>query len=274
VKKGLIITLVIIAVLVLGGFFLLAPKPATAALLYIEQGNVEINTGDGWIRAADEMELNKGTQVRTFDGKATVVFHEGEVMQLNPDTHVVLESVRSKEIGVTQLAGETWNKVTKISGITDYTVSTPTTVATVRGTEFYLSPFAVQVTEGEVDYWNKNAAHNKVRVRSGNQAFSDPLREEPMTPEQLAQFQENKQRFVTIMQKVRLREIRKHQKLLDMAYKRGFSEEKLMNQLEAIDQGQKNEDELYHQVPILLRSKAQRTYEITKVIKQAIRDLQ
>lgn len=273
-KKGIIIALVIAGLLALGSIVLLAPKAPTAALLYIDQGTVEVNTGDGWTRAGDEMELSKNDQVRTFDGQATIVLFEGEVITLAPDSHLVLDALRSREIKITQLAGETWNKVTKISGITDYTVTTPTTVATVRGTEFYLTPFEVQVSEGAVSYWNKKEPQNTVTVRRGHRALASELVETELTPEQRAQLKKYRQNYITVMKRVRWREVKKHQTLLNMAAKRGATEDDIKRWLTEVDQGKRSEDELYHKVPFVLRSKATRTYEITKVIKQAIRDTQ
>lgn len=273
-KQGLIVGIVIIAALALGGFFLLAPAAATPGLLYIQHGEVEVNQGSGWTKAADEMELDMGDQVRTRTGEATVVLLEGEVIHLEADTHITIDTLRSKDIKINQLAGETWSKVTKISGISDYRVDTPSTVATVRGTEYYLTLFEVQVTEGTVQYWNKNTPQNKILVRKNNMALADELIEKPMTSEDKAKFTELRQTYIETLKKVRWREVKKHQRLLDMASKRGATEDDIKQWLDEVDNGVKSEDQLFHKVPVFLRPKAQRTYDLTKVIKQAIRDNQ
>src|SRR3990172_6864214 len=125
-KKLVIAAAVILIILGAVYFLAIAPKAATAAILYVERGQVEVNTGTGWQTGNDEMELKKGSGVRTADGEATVVLLEGEVMHLEPNTEVKLEQISGKKIKITQLAGETWNKVTKISGISEFIVETPT----------------------------------------------------------------------------------------------------------------------------------------------------
>jgi len=273
VKKALIITAIIIFIIVASGFFLLAPAPATAALLYVNAGQVDVNTGEGWSIASDEMELAQGAQIRTQEGEATVVLLEGEVISLEPNTHISLDVIRSNEIEISQLAGDTWNKVSKITGISDYTVTTPTTVATVRGTEFFLRQLDLLVGDGTVEYSNINTPHNSLRVREGQKANANRMVEEPMTDEERALFAKWRENYVEILKRVRLREIRKHQTLLNMAKERGVSEDKIMQWLDEVDRGVRSEDELFHKVPVLLRAKAERTYELTKLIKQGMREL-
>ncbi|HLF55029.1 MAG TPA: FecR family protein [Candidatus Nanoarchaeia archaeon] len=265
--KKLIIIAVIVLLIIGTGYFLLAPVSATAAVLYVERGQVEVNSGSGWQIGTDEMELSKGSQVKTGDGEATVVLLEGEVVHLEPNSEIKLDQISGKKIHITQLAGETWNKVTKISGISEFTIETPTTVATVRGTEFILNEEELDVSEGEVDYGLK--AGEKIKVMGGKRALAKMLREENIPEERLARIRNFPEKYEKILKRVRAREIRKHEQILRMAEKRGFTEEKIRAQLNEIDEGRQDEEKAYEQVPALMKPKAKRTYLLTKEIKRA-----
>src|SRR3989344_8911020 len=57
-KKYILFGAIGIIILILGSMFISASSSATtAALLYIEEGNVEIDKGDGWEAAQDQMQL-------------------------------------------------------------------------------------------------------------------------------------------------------------------------------------------------------------------------
>ena len=266
--KKLVIAAVVILIILGAVYFLaIAPKPATAAILYVERGQVEVNTGTGWQAGADEMELKQGSQVRTADGEATVVFYEGEVMHLQTNSEVKLDGISKSKIHVSQLAGETWNKVTKISGISEYIVETPTTVATVRGTEFLLNEEELVVEDGEVDYGPK-AEPRKIKVRGKKRALARLMQEEDI-PEEAMRLKNFPEKYEKILKRVRAREIKKHKTVLKMAADRGMTEEKIHQQLNEVDEGRESEDKLYQQVPSMMKPRAKRTYILTKEIKKA-----
>ncbi len=263
-----LISAALIILLITGGFyfFVVAPKPATAAILYVESGNVEVNTGAGWEPGQDEMELSQGTQVKTTSGEATVVFYEGEIMHLQPNSQVQLDLVSKDKVKVTQLAGETWNKVTKLSGISEYTIETPSTVATVRGTEFMINDEELEVGEGEVDYGPRDKAERH-KVQKMKRMLKT-MEEQDMTEEQKARFQEFGGKYVKILQKVRAREIKKHKMLMKAAEGKGYNKEKIQHDLNEIDEGRQDEDKLYQEVPSMMKPRAKRAYMLTKEIKR------
>ncbi|MBW3012630.1 FecR domain-containing protein [Candidatus Woesearchaeota archaeon] len=135
-KTKLIISIVIVLIVIGAAFFFFVPEKAAAAILYVEEGTVEINTGSGWNPASDEMKLKENAEVRTAEGRATVVLYDSEIIRLEPNTHIKLKDLNKENIVVGQESGATWNKVMKMTGTTGYDVETPNTVATVRGTEF------------------------------------------------------------------------------------------------------------------------------------------
>jgi len=260
----------VVILLLVGGYFLvLAPAPATAAILYIDRGQVEINIGRGWLSGTDEMELAVGSQIRTGDGEATVVLMEGEVITLLPDSEIKLDEISGSRIKISQLAGETWNKVSKISGISEYTIETPTTVATVRGTEFFISEESLEVIEGEVDFWKRAEPGKKIRIGAMKRAAAAEMAEVAFAEADFTKADRMRENYVKNLKRVREREIRKHATLLKQAKKRGYSEEKLRQTLKDIDEGREDEDKIYDEIPAIMKPKAKRTYMLTKEIKKA-----
>jgi hypothetical protein len=267
--KKLAIGAVVVLVILIGiGYFLLATPPVTAALLYVESGDVQVNTGSGWQPATDEMELAQGNSIKTGTGEATVVLQEGEVVHLQPNTEIKLDALSGKSIKLSQTAGETWSKVTKISGISEFSIETPTTVATVRGTEFMLSGDQVDVEDGDVEY-EKKTDKKKIHVRARKKALANMMEEEDMSEADFGRMQKFAGKEVEVLKKIRAREIKKHARLLKMAEKKGYTEPQMEQMLNDIDDGRQNEDELYNNAPALMKPQAKRAYLLTKEIKRA-----
>ena len=88
------------------------------------------------------MDLIQSDSVRTGDdSSASIILFESSIVRLDSNTEVTLEELIKDEktsVTIQQDSGRTWNTVSKISGIDDYDVQTPTTVASVRGTAFVI----------------------------------------------------------------------------------------------------------------------------------------
>ena len=265
-KKLLIVLAVIVVLLLSGAYFLLRAPSVTAALLYIESGEVQVDVGKGWITGTDEMELSRGAKVKTIAGEATVVLLEGEFIHLEPNSEISIDEVTKNQIKLSQKVGQTWNKITKLSGIKGYIVSTPNTVATVRGTEFILSDEEILVDDGEVEY-EHIAKKEKIKVRAKKKALAAAMKEEDTS--ESAKFEQQKGKYLKVLKKVRQREVRKHKFLTERA---GYKEQQINQKLEEIDAAPENsEDEAYAKVPRLMKKKAERTYHLTKEIKRVKR---
>jgi hypothetical protein len=151
-KAKLITAAAIIIVIAAASLMLFLPKPS--AVLVVDEGTVEFSKGEGWLSANSGMELKEGWEVRTGEGgKAHIIFFEGSVMRLDSSTHVKLTDLSpakdNTSVGVYQQSGRTWNRVVRLSGLEGYEVTTPTAVASVRGTAFGL---AVDDAEGDTNY--------------------------------------------------------------------------------------------------------------------------
>ncbi len=256
---------VAVIILAIGAFFLM-PSSVSAAILYIESGTVEVNTGKGWVPATDEMELKQGAQIKTTEGEATVVLREGEIVHLQPNSEIKLDQI-GKTIKITQVAGETWNKVTKISGVSEFSIETPTTVATVRGTEFILNNEELTVGEGEVDYGNK-ADKKQIKVKGHKKAMANLMTEEDMSEADIAKMQKFPEKYIKALQKVRAREIKKQTKMLKLAKNKETVDKDIDLMLKEVDEGKQDEEEIYHKAPSIMKPRLKRTYELTKEIKR------
>lgn len=259
---------IVIAILAIGAYVLLAPPGVDDALLYVETGVVEVNLGSGWQTASDEMKIAPGAQVRTQEGEAMIVLLEGEVIKLEPNTEMTLSEV-GNSIKLDQAKGQTWHKVTKISGVTDYSASTPNTVATVRGTEFFLNDESTGVTEGNVDYQNKETGES-VNVPPGQKGMYPGLELLGLTEEEIAAATSFRGQYIATLKKVRMREIRKHKTLINLAKSKGYTEEWMLAELEKIDRGETDLDQLEAKVPAAFKARSRRAFALTRAIRDAM----
>lgn len=274
-NKKIVIPCGILAVLLITvAFWAFWIPPATAAILYVEEGSVEADTGNGWAAATDEMELEEGAKVRTGEGTASIVLLEGEVMHLEPHSEIALRELGGSGIRITQLLGETWHKVTRISGVSTYEVETPSTVATVRGTEFFVkmdTEDEIAVDEGEVETGFVKSPSKKLMLTAKRKARMMPTEDivdsEMSDDPRPAKF---KHMYIQKLQRMRMREIRKNGAVLSMAKKTyGVTDESMQQYLDDVDNGRKDVDEAYAQVPDMLKKKLDRAYRLTKAIRKA-----
>ena len=154
--KTIFIVLSVIAaiVIVLGGIFytsfLMAGPLAT---LVIDSGNVQYKSAGDWQDASSGMSLKQDYSVKTLENSAAKIIFSNSVMRLDANTEIALSNLDASSVSIAQIAGKTWSKVLKISGISDYEVSTPDAIATVRGTAFDIevgNGTKIGVAEGNV----------------------------------------------------------------------------------------------------------------------------
>jgi hypothetical protein len=141
INKKYFLIIPIIIIVCIAGFILLSTTPETAkAQLVIESGTVEVQHLGSWAGGTNNMELYQSDSIRTgINSSASVILFKGSIIRLDENTEITLKEIIQEEqtnIIIQQDAGRTWNTVQKISGIDNYEVQTPTTVASVRGTSF------------------------------------------------------------------------------------------------------------------------------------------
>jgi hypothetical protein len=112
------------------------------AQLIIESGDIQVkHAGGSWISAQNGMDLYQSDSIKTgVNASASIVFFKSSIIRLDSNTEVNLQEMMQNADGtnvkIKQDVGRTWNTVAKISGIDNYDVQTPTTIASVRGTAF------------------------------------------------------------------------------------------------------------------------------------------
>lgn len=139
----------LIAALALGAGSSVALAPEADALvsrsmLTDVQGLVIVShVGGEFVPARTGDLIGSGDTIRTGSGAAAqITYFEGSTVRLEPQTELIVESLRTEPdggtvIGMMQTLGRTWHVVTKlIEGSSRYEVRTPSSTASVRGTVF------------------------------------------------------------------------------------------------------------------------------------------
>ena len=146
-KKRFRFIIPIIVIICIIGFFWLILNPEVVAeevkaQLIIESGTVQVkHAGESWISAENGMELYESDSIKTGNNSsASIIFFKSSIIRLSSNTEVtiskLIQQVEETSVELEQNSGRTWNTISKISGIDNYEVQTPTTVASVRGTSF------------------------------------------------------------------------------------------------------------------------------------------
>jgi hypothetical protein len=163
VSKALIAVIIIAVVLGAVGavYFMIFPSAEPPATLVVRAGTVEVNSGNSWATATSGMQLSADYSVRTgADGDAVVIFFGASALRLGPNTEIRLSEILANATSIEQVSGQTWSRILKVSGIEQYEIETPTTVATVRGTGF-----AVIVRGNDTDVTVGDGAVNVGAIR-------------------------------------------------------------------------------------------------------------
>jgi len=255
-KKALKIVLIVVAVLIIlavVGFVSVTGTSTRTAYLKIDSGAVEVDKGSGWTAAADGMDLSLNDKIRTADGEASVILYESIIVQLEKNTEVSIKDLTKDNVVVKQASGTTWNKFTGLSGVKGYEVETPTTVATVRGTEFGINLSEVIVGEGEVDV---AAAGQKLKILEGKKAafLMGKLSELNLTPEEKQFIAKMLAKSLEKLKELRMAELQKHKFLLNQIKKmRNLTDADIQRGFEKLDSGNITEEEVMNKMPIPLQ---------------------
>jgi len=254
IKKTLLIILAIIVLIIAFFAYSIFASATTSAVLYIEKGSVEVDSGNGWKAAQDEMSLSLNDKVRTLtESSASIALYEGEIIRLEENTEISIEKLTKESVTINQNSGSTWNKITKISGIEDYSVKTPTTVATVRGTGFGIkiaNNVNLLVGSGKVGFKKDN---EEIEVNANEKGIAnETLQKLGLSQEDIDWINAQTGKDIEILKKLRLREIERH-KLFVTALKTaaGITDKDITKGLDDIDNGELNEDELIEKSPIV-----------------------
>ncbi|MBW3012263.1 FecR family protein [Candidatus Woesearchaeota archaeon] len=262
-KKWFIYAGVAVVVLIAVAAVFVFSNPAAPALLFVDRQMVEVDSGKGYTQATDNMKLGENDKVRTLDGEAYIIFFESEILQLDPNTEIQISDL-SKDFKVKQASGNTWSRVMKLTGMNSYSVETPSSVITVRGTGFGVGIGAIEkvlLADGQVDFGSLHLSG----LEKGMLADGDYLKAE-LTEEEKAYIKKKLEKDVMILKKLR-QMIIEDDKISYAAIKAfaKLDDEGIKKYLEEIDMGMHDPDELAEQAPIQTRSITSVT-EISKKI--------
>ncbi len=135
-----------VLIILLGiGFYLYSKKssqPIMAAkdlsiLLYVESGDVSYKEEGGSFQKATNSptEITNNTQVFTGRGQASILFPNNSSVSLDEYTELTVHYAENK-VSLYQTLGSTYHRVEALVTGATYEVTTPGTVASVRGTKF------------------------------------------------------------------------------------------------------------------------------------------
>ncbi len=160
------------------------------ATLMVEQGTIQQIRGVQTMMITSESEVLVGDQLKTgASDQGFIIFPDNDVIRLAANTHITLQSLVSSEteskVAILQSSGNTWSHVQSLLDRKhDYSVQSPTLVATVRGTVFNFSVDAAQqswvgVYESKVDV-TRTSDQAKVLVDAGDFATENSGTGQPM----------------------------------------------------------------------------------------------
>ncbi|MBD3303992.1 hypothetical protein GF343_02515, partial [Candidatus Woesearchaeota archaeon] len=236
-------------------YFKITGSPTVEAFLNIYKGDVKVDHGAGWVNAADGMDLELKDRVRTeANSEAAVVLHESAIISMEAETEIFIKDLAKTHLKTEQPTGSTWNKFTGLAGVEGLSIETPTTVATVRGTDFGVDMNEILVGEGEVEVEYKGQKHT---IKAGKKAV---LREgelviEDLTPEDWAKINGKRQNTIKTLKALRMREVEKHPILAKRLKKQyGITDAEIKEYLEKADKGEFDLDEIEKKSPVKMKS--------------------
>jgi hypothetical protein len=256
--------LLVIAVILVFVYLSFVSSKTISARLLVEKGNVFVNdkevTGNYILRESDKVSTSE-------TGIASIILYESIVVNLEPNTVIIVEDLVKKNPKLSQEKGETWSQFTKLFGVESYTIKTSTSVASVRGTGFSLTDSLLLVGEGNVAY-NVNGQSYSVEGGKAIERFGESVRERELTSEEKQKVKEKKLEAINALKELRLLEIAKHKKTVDfLKSKYGFTEEDIKSTLEEADNGKMDLKEFKDKVPVKVDS-IEKVIQITEKIKE------
>ncbi len=131
-------------------------QPVSAVMMFVV-GDVQLTLPNGEVKPAlvgDELPMDSEVKVST-GGTATLQFADGALLVLEENSHIVMDLLtQHQDTGMVNtqlnlLLGAAKSRVPKRQPRSNFSVSTPSAIAAVRGTEFRVSARAGQM-QGEV----------------------------------------------------------------------------------------------------------------------------
>ena len=260
---GGVLALLILGICVYTAF----ASPTVKAQLIVQSGTVQVDSGKGYMPVTDVVRLKESDKVRTLDGEASVILHESVVVDLEPHTELVIDDLDTNGLKLSQPEGDTWTKFAHITGVKTVEISTPDTVATVRGTFFGLNKDRILLGNGQVDYRVKGQmtpmqGMMKTMNQNGKGVGAT------VTAEERALLEAHREKMILRLKRLRSMEIHKHNFAVSMIKKRyGWTDDMMMQKVEELDDNNADLNLLEQQAPIRL-SATKKIIKLTEEIRK------
>lgn len=156
------------------------PLSEDVITLYREFGDVSYtNPGSAEMKLSSDTssaQVFSGSEVRTLEGSAYILFPDNSMMSIDKNTTLTLEYSKEK-VSILQTLGNTYHRVKTLESGQQYEVRTPGTLAAVRGTKF-----AVYL-DGKTKKAKVKVTESKVNVKKLDS--TKPLQEVPVVLEEV-----------------------------------------------------------------------------------------
>jgi len=212
-KSVIILSLIAVVILVVGVMYIsLVSSKTVKAQLNVESGVVFVNGEE----VSGKVILNEEDLIKTSgNGLATIILYETMVVSLEPNTEITVTDLRKEHPQLTQTSGETWNTLTKVVGIGEYTIQSGNSVASIRGTTFVFTVDKIVVYEGEIDY-EIDAQSFKVIEDNVVERVDGKINERVLNAEERAKLLAIKIRTRDQLKLLREKEIEKHPRTVNI----------------------------------------------------------
>ncbi|EMY77342.1 sigma factor regulatory protein, FecR/PupR family [Leptospira weilii serovar Ranarum str. ICFT] len=158
-------------------------------IVVFQSGNVEIARHEKKLRSAPGLILQENDLIQTSSGSIDIQSANGELIRIRPYTKLTLKNISDSKREKTDLyvqAGELLIKTDKFKTNRSFFISTPTTVAGVRGTTF-----SFELTKGKSP---------KIKVYEGAVALAFKIPQEILENDK-TQDKEHYKEFITFLEK-------------------------------------------------------------------------
>ncbi len=223
------------------------PNDNLPARISSVSGDVQVDSGSGYGVAEQDMMLNQGDSIKTGDGaSAVIILYDSVLVRLTPNTEISIKDLSKRNPLIKQESGIVWTKFTKIGGVEEFNIQTPTTLATVKGTTLatFASPYKLIVGSGEVI---ANEGESVFNISSGEvlEKSNNGYSKRNMAVEERSELMVQYTFEIATFRDLRLRELKKNNVAMSIVRsKYNATDEQILEYFDRIDRGFETEDNL------------------------------
>ncbi|MDD3175680.1 MAG: hypothetical protein PHU51_04345 [Candidatus Nanoarchaeia archaeon] len=271
-KKILIWASSILVAILLFSFFFFSSKSIADFHVVAKGGEVSVLQNGEWIVLTQSEQFFKNIDaIKTTEGEAILTIKQATIITVDPNSEIKIDDLTDDSLKISQVQGSSWNKFLALTGIKSYDVQTTHTVASVRGTGFYVKPGSefdtFMLGEGELalEGWNDTLKPFQKVIVYENQTY------------ELQNLTEEEIQFLKLRISEDLDKIKKIRETIFDANKNTIStikkltsttDEDFTNLIEDIDEGRVDDKQKMEESPIPLPNDVEKIVQINEKIKE------